>query len=356
MGIKKMKNKPGKPELMKKMNISSLYESLIVMRSATRAELSERTKISTTTIRSLLDLLIANEEVVELELDESSGGRRAQRYALNTHKNLMLSLYFSKGEVHYKISDLLGAIHKTGTEQVDNSDKEILTFVGKCCAEWKICIIGLGVPGVVEKNKYYVIDRHKQVVYHNIGEQIAKKFSLRVILENDLNAIALGYAIRYGLKRNYFHMGDSNIIYLYFENAISAGIIADGKIIRGANQFAGELGFLPIENDKIFNDLLIEMEDSASSDKIASVIARVIIILFCVTNPSHIIMDGKVFKMNKVTIKEIESKMREFAEQQINIAIKLPVIEVCEDDKPFCLLGLTYLTLQEILKELPLKE
>ena len=60
-----------------------LYRTLIRLGSATRAEVANETNLSATTIRNLFEELEAGGEIVAGALDRSSGGRRAQRYALN---------------------------------------------------------------------------------------------------------------------------------------------------------------------------------------------------------------------------------------------------------------------------------
>lgn len=76
----------GNPAQMKRMNIESIYRALIDYKAATRAEIAQRTKISITTIRALMEELRAKEEIVEASIDASSGGRRAIRYTLNPKK------------------------------------------------------------------------------------------------------------------------------------------------------------------------------------------------------------------------------------------------------------------------------
>ncbi|MDV3428870.1 MAG: winged helix-turn-helix transcriptional regulator, partial [Bacillota bacterium] len=78
-----MDNLSGKPQVMKKVNSGLIKQILKDKGSATKAEISESTGISATTVRALLNQLIRSSEIVSLGFDESSGGRRAERYALN---------------------------------------------------------------------------------------------------------------------------------------------------------------------------------------------------------------------------------------------------------------------------------
>lgn len=70
----------GKPELMKRMNTTLLYRTLIRLGSATRAEVANETNLSATTIRNLFEELEAGGEIVAGALDRSS--RRSARPAV----------------------------------------------------------------------------------------------------------------------------------------------------------------------------------------------------------------------------------------------------------------------------------
>ncbi len=71
---------------MKLVNTANIRSMLRAAGSATRAELAEQIGISTTTVRSLLCGMQANREILAGGQDASSGGRRAERYALNPQR------------------------------------------------------------------------------------------------------------------------------------------------------------------------------------------------------------------------------------------------------------------------------
>jgi glucokinase len=69
-----------------------------------------------------------------------------------------------------------------------------------------------------------------------IVEILAREFSCRVSLENDANAGAMAEH-RYGAGRGTQHM-----LFLTMGTGLGAGIIANGRLYRGANDSAGEIG------------------------------------------------------------------------------------------------------------------
>jgi len=69
---------------------------------------------------------------------------------------------------------------------------------------------------------------------------LSERFSLPVFVENDVNVAALG-EFGFGVERN-----TSNMVCVAIGTGIGAGLIIEGKLYRGHNQGAGEIGyFLP---------------------------------------------------------------------------------------------------------------
>ena len=69
-----------------------------------------------------------------------------------------------------------------------------------------------------------------------IVEMTKKRFGKKALLQNDANACALA-EWKYGAGK-----GFNNIIFLTFGTGMGAGLILNGKLYSGANDFAGEIG------------------------------------------------------------------------------------------------------------------
>lgn len=68
------------------------------------------------------------------------------------------------------------------------------------------------------------------------------KYHVPVVLENDANACALA-EWRFGAAR-----GFRNIVFLTFGTGLGAGLILNGKLYRGANDMAGEIGHVRLSD------------------------------------------------------------------------------------------------------------
>jgi predicted NBD/HSP70 family sugar kinase len=343
-----MHNLTGKPEIMKKMNIELIYKALIELHSATRAEITEITKVSATTVRALLEELLASGEIIVSGIDESSGGRRAQRYMLNKNHNLILSLFIEKGTIIYQICDLSANVLTNGAEKTAGNNLSIaaIQFVTRLQKKWDICAIGLGVPGIVEKGHYYVSSGFNIWYINNLGEQLQETFHLPVILENDLNAIALGFAIHYAEKNADCDISSINITYIHLnDDCTGAGIITDGKIVHGAKHFAGEFGFMPMLPDKTLDVIL---KEAASEKDYADAVARLVAIINCVSNPSLVVIGGTRIQNQSTSLDSVKIAATAYISD-----LTFPEIIFSKGYKNDYLSGLSYLTIQDIIPKLP---
>ncbi len=108
-----------------------------------------------------------------------------------------------------------------------------------------IAAIGVGVPGLVDFDNGFVheltnVPGWKHVPLKTI---LSEKTGLPVLVDNDANAMA--YAeYRYGAAR-----GLKNVIGLTMGTGIGGGMVLDGKMFRGTNFAAGEIGQMSINYD-----------------------------------------------------------------------------------------------------------
>ena len=111
----------------------------------------------------------------------------------------------------------------------------------------KIDAIGLALPGIAHRGVLF----HKydwNVESENIGIRLSDKYSLPVILSNDVNAVAMGYfAVHEKCENMVFHFQPRGFV------QAGAGIILNSHLHRGYKSAAGEVGDLieaVVENGK----------------------------------------------------------------------------------------------------------
>ena len=347
LGSGNMINLSGKPQVMKKVNSGLIKQVIKEKGSATNAEIVEDTGISTTTVRTLLSQLILDQEIVNLGLGESSGGRRAERYALNLNNNLSLSFYIKDKSINYALSDALGDIIENKSIKFEKNEyQEALTvFIDEMVVKYTIKVIGIGVSGVVDRGNYFSGKQLNDWKKINVSEYIEEKYNIPVVLENDLNAMALGFSLNYIKEIENLNIKSLNVVYINFtEDGVGAGIIANGQLIRGENNFAGELGFMPISKQGHLEYLLSNNPDDKQYIEIVS---QVITILNCIINPAFIVIGGSTLRIN--LIDEIKEACNTYAANNI-----ISKIMLSEDGAKDYLRGISYLTTEVMNSDIKL--
>ncbi len=98
--------------------------------------------------------------------------------------------------------------------------------------------IGLGVPGQIDPSRGVSLHYDFIPGWNNIeiGPRIAERFRLPVFVENNVRSMAIGelWSVQ--------GRGLRNLLCLGIRSGIGLGIVADGKLLEGANNRAGEIG------------------------------------------------------------------------------------------------------------------
>lgn len=155
--------------------------------------------------------------------------------------NIVVGIVTNEGEIVIKkstptlasrgvtpiIEDMVNLIHKT-LEVSGNSMEDIE-------------LIGIGVPGLVDYNSGVI----KECV--NLGWKdidickiLEEKTGKKILIENDANAAAGGEFL-FGIMKN-----NVNSVFLTLGTGIGGGIILNGKLHRGKNGSAAEIGHMVI--------------------------------------------------------------------------------------------------------------
>lgn len=105
--------------------------------------------------------------------------------------------------------------------------------------------IGISCGGPLDSDKGIVISPPNLPGWDNVPivDYIYKGFGVIPKLQNDADACALA-EWKYGIGKGY-----NNIIFLTFGTGLGAGLILNGQLYRGANNMAGEVGHIRLEEE-----------------------------------------------------------------------------------------------------------
>ncbi len=103
--------------------------------------------------------------------------------------------------------------------------------------------VGIGTTGICDSEKGVVISGVNIKNYENIDMcgYVTKELGVPAYLDNDANCAALGEYMAHG--------GDGDFIFVTLGTGVGGGIILSGRLLRGINGGAGEIGHMTIESD-----------------------------------------------------------------------------------------------------------
>ncbi len=103
--------------------------------------------------------------------------------------------------------------------------------------------IGVSFGGPVRASKGEVILSHHVPGWENfpIVERLEREFGAPAVVDNDANVAALGES-RFGAGR-----GAASMLYVTVSTGVGGGWILNGRIWRGADEMAGEIGHLMVD-------------------------------------------------------------------------------------------------------------
>ncbi|MDE2828465.1 MAG: ROK family protein, partial [Bacteroidota bacterium] len=101
-----------------------------------------------------------------------------------------------------------------------------------------LCGIGCVAPGMTDTQSGVVLEAANLDNWINVPlvAELEGRFQAPVAIENDVNAAAIAEA-RLSVPTEM-----SPVVYVTLSTGVAAGIVIDGKILRGANYCAGEIG------------------------------------------------------------------------------------------------------------------
>jgi predicted NBD/HSP70 family sugar kinase len=216
-----------------------------------RADLARATGLARSTISQRISALIELGLVTEEGDARSTGGRPAARLCLNPAGGVVLAADLGANHARLSISDLAGRVlgEQTARRAIAQGPDVVLGWVREMFLAQlaqlgietaQVIGIGIGVPGPVEfaagrANKPPIMPGWHGV---SIADHFAAAFpGVDILVDNDVNIMAVG-------EHRASWPAVSDLIYVKVATGIGAGIIAGGRLLRGAQGAAGDIGHL----------------------------------------------------------------------------------------------------------------
>jgi predicted NBD/HSP70 family sugar kinase len=230
-------------------NRHSVYRALAAGGEPTRAELSSATGLSVPTVSTIVSELIAAGVATPAGTANGTGGRPARRVRFAPNARHVLAVDLSGERARACRVDLRGeVVHRApGPVLEPGGTSALLDWLAPMLRDDTrppVRRLALAVPGVVDARDGHV-DLAPALGWddHAVAELFETALGTQVVLENDVNALALA-ELHYGVGSDLRH-----VLYVAIGSGVGAGLVIDGRLYRGANAAAGEIGYsLPLHS------------------------------------------------------------------------------------------------------------
>ena len=237
---------------LRETNLSTVLHTLHNNSPLSRAQLANLIGLNKSTISSLVKELLARGLIHSIGLNPSSAGRPGILLEINPQAGAIIGVELGVDFISVVVTDFWGQIiwrRFTSADPMSPQESIIsqaLTLSAEacaCCHEKGMRLLGLGlsIPGTVDVLQGILIYA-PNLNWRNVplGEIFSKATSLKVIVENDANAAAVGEHL-FGAARQ-----SKDFIFVFAGVGIGGGLFLNDQLYRGKEGQAGEIGHAPI--------------------------------------------------------------------------------------------------------------
>ncbi len=241
-------DQPASTEGLRRLNTSLVLRSLRQQGPATRAELAKRTGLAKATIGVIVGGLAEAAAVDESASVPGGRGRPGRPVALTGEGLLGLGLELNVDYVSAVLLDLGGRVRISETRPAADEARlpallALARDVVRRVPDGRLVGTMVAVPGLVRGDDRSVawtpnLGGSGDQVAADIEEALGGR--CRVSVGNDANCAA------YAESHHGAAVGADHALYLTGTVGIGAGIVTDGRLLRGSTGFAGEVGHMPV--------------------------------------------------------------------------------------------------------------
>jgi predicted NBD/HSP70 family sugar kinase len=250
----------GSLETLRRLNRLRVIHTLRDQGLISRAEIARRTGLSRSTVSSLVAELQADGLVVERPEPAAAhgdqGGRPPILLSFDASAGVALGIDFDHHHVRVAASDLSSRILAERELSLDTDHRahegldaaaELVGQVLEEAGSELSNVIGAGMclPGPIHRPTGVVGSTAILPGWVGVAaaDEMRRRLELPILVDNDANLAALAEAA-FGAARD-----AKDLIYLMISSGIGAGLVLNGRLYRGAEGLAGELGHVLVDAD-----------------------------------------------------------------------------------------------------------
>jgi len=251
-----------RPESIGKLNKSLVLKQIRLHGPISRAEIARKTGLSKPSVSRSINILLRENLILREGTPEvhEKIGRKPEMLRFNNRAAFFISIDIGGTKITFGIGDLSGEILKEYQIENPHSWDEIVKLIfietKKLLKSTKISYgdlkgVAVAAQGVVKIDEGTVTSAPNIMGPREYPLRDKLKEYLQTVplwIENDVNLSAMGEFWR--MQEKY-----KNIVYISIGTVIGGAIIINGKLFRGKNYYAGEIGWFIPDRGYLFKEL-----------------------------------------------------------------------------------------------------
>lgn len=236
--------------------IGGLLAVIDAVRSAdgiTHPQLVQKVSLGRAVVAQRVAELEAAGLVEQAGLGPSTGGRAPRRLRLRARAGIVAAADIGAIGMVVGLADLSGTVLAHIDEPIDVADgpdmvlgrvEELIDkLLGRLDDAPALWGVGVGVPGPVEFATGLPVAPPIMPGWdgYPIRERLSRRFAAPVWVDNDVNLLAMGE-----LRTNPAAAAAGDILYVKIGTGIGAGLVSGGRLHRGVNGCAGDIGHVAV--------------------------------------------------------------------------------------------------------------
>ncbi|GAA4902015.1 putative NBD/HSP70 family sugar kinase [Stackebrandtia albiflava] len=240
---------PGVPQLLRVLNDRAALNLLFTEGPQTRAQMAAATSLSKVTASQMVERLESRGLIEAVGTRPGNRGPNAQVYAVVGSYAHVVGVNVGPETIVAACADLTGEVRGRVELALTDGDEPVSVVhraVAAAAADAGTTLDGvnrvmLATPGIIDPGSGDIGFAWDLPSWHRgLHEALEKDLGTPVVIENDVNLAAVAEH-REGAAR-----GVDDFVYVWFSRGLGVGVVLGGKLHRGANGGAGEIGYLPV--------------------------------------------------------------------------------------------------------------
>ncbi|WP_233162359.1 ROK family transcriptional regulator [Glycomyces salinus] len=218
----------------------------------TRSELAALTGLARSTVAGRVDALLAAGLIAPSGETASTGGRPPATFAFNPHARIALGADLGATHARLAITDLAGTVLAQTNADLDialgpeavldwvvDHGHKLLDEVERPASD--LLGVGIGLPGPVEHSTGKAVNPPIMPGWDgfDVPAYVRERWPVPVLVDNDVNIMALGEHFTSWSEAEH-------LLFIKAATGIGCGIIASGRVYRGAQGAAGDMGHIKV--------------------------------------------------------------------------------------------------------------